>query len=31
MLSEGNLQGYQVRCVALLDLLTAAMMDVSHQ
>ena len=26
-----NLQDYQVQCVALLDLLTAAMMDVPHQ
>ncbi len=31
ILPEGNLQGDQVRCVALLDLLTGAMMDVPHQ
>ncbi len=31
ILPEGNLQGYQLQCLALLDLLTAAMMDVPHQ
>ncbi len=31
ILPEGNLQGYQLQCLALFDLLTAAMMDVPHQ
>ncbi len=30
ILPEGNLQGYQLQCLALFDLLTAAMMDVPH-